>query len=57
MIHDEFAFDGYLDDGVEDVNMGTYAWCVRACVRVRIVQVCLDLHICVVVISMVIVGI
>ena len=22
MIHDEFAFDGYLDDGVEDVNMG-----------------------------------
>ncbi|KAK3750771.1 hypothetical protein QZH41_004499 [Actinostola sp. cb2023] len=21
MIHDEFAFDGYLDDGVEDVNM------------------------------------
>ena len=55
MIHDEFAFDGYLDDGVEDVNMGTYAWCVRACVRVRIVQVCLDLHICVVL--MVIVGI
>jgi len=22
MIHDEFAFDGYMDDGVEDVNMG-----------------------------------
>ena len=22
LIHDEFAFDGYLDDGVEDVNMG-----------------------------------
>ena len=22
MIHDEFAFDGYLDDGVEDLNMG-----------------------------------
>ena len=25
MIHEEFAFDGYLDDGVEDVNMGK-AW-------------------------------
>lgn len=24
MIHDEFAFDGYLDDGVEDVNMAEY---------------------------------
>lgn len=22
LIHDEFAFDGYLDDGVEDINMG-----------------------------------
>ena len=22
MINDEFAFDGYMDDGVEDVNMG-----------------------------------
>lgn len=22
MIYDEFVFDGYLDDGVEDVNMG-----------------------------------
>lgn len=22
LIHDEFAFDGYLDDGVEDFNMG-----------------------------------
>lgn len=22
LIHDEFAFDGYLNDGVEDVNMG-----------------------------------
>ncbi|XP_078358462.1 uncharacterized protein LOC144643172 isoform X1 [Oculina patagonica] len=24
MIHDEFAFDGYMDDGVEDVNMAEY---------------------------------
>ncbi|XP_048584976.1 uncharacterized protein LOC5521079 isoform X2 [Nematostella vectensis] len=24
MIHEEFAFDGYLDDGVEDVNMAEY---------------------------------
>ncbi|XP_068746052.1 ras guanine nucleotide exchange factor Y-like isoform X2 [Montipora capricornis] len=24
LIHDEFAFDGYLDDGVEDVNMAEY---------------------------------
>jgi len=33
LIHDEFAFDGYLDDGVEDVNMGKpkayfHAWCL-----------------------------
>jgi len=24
LIHDEFAFDGYLDDGVEDINMAEY---------------------------------
>ena len=32
MIHDEFAFDGYLDDGVEDVNMGkNYASTIFKC--------------------------
>ena len=36
MIHDEFAFDGYMDDGVEDVNMGKKYACSFLQVHVKV---------------------